>query len=388
MERGVFMNYVVKPGETLMDIACMFNTTVEELLMLNPQITDPMCLFPGQVICVPTQPCSMHPMHPQMPMEGQMMAQGQPCPVLRQGSQGPSVVHLQQLLTSHGFSPGAIDGIFGPRTHAAVVAFQGSRGLVQDGVVGVKTWTALGVNCMTPQPSPCPTLRQGATGPSVVQLQQLLTSHGFSPGAIDGIFGPRTEAAVIAFQGSRGLVQDGIVGVRTWTALGVNCMTPPPPPPPPPPQNCPTLRQGATGPSVVQLQQLLTARGFNPGAADGIFGPRTEAAVIAFQRSSGLTPDGIVGIRTWTALGVTCTTPPPPPSQNCPTLRMGSRGASVKELQSLLKAQGFSPGNIDGIFGSRTQAAVIAFQKSRGLVQDGIVGIRTWTALGVNCRKN
>ncbi len=135
MERGVFMNYVVKPGETLMDIACMFNTTVEELLMLNPQITDPMCLFPGQVICVPTQPCSMHPMHPmhpQMPMEGQMMAQGQPCPVLRQGSQGPSVVHLQQLLTSHGFSPGAIDGIFGPRTHAAVVAFQGSRGLVQD----------------------------------------------------------------------------------------------------------------------------------------------------------------------------------------------------------------------------------------------------------------
>ncbi|WP_148269918.1 PGRP and LysM peptidoglycan-binding domain-containing protein [Desulfitobacterium dehalogenans] len=293
------MNYVVKPGETLFDIACMFNTTVEELLMLNPQIADPMCLFPGQVICVPAQPCPTHPMHPQMP------GQGEACPVLRQGSQGPSVVHLQQLLTSHGFSPGAIDGIFGPRTEAAVIAFQGSRGLVQDGIVGVKTWTALGVNCMTPSPHPhsCPTLRQGSTGPSVVHLQQLLTSHGFSPGAIDGIFGPRTEAAVVAFQRSKGLVQDGIVGVRTWTALGVNCMTPSPHPHP---HACPTLRMGSRGAAVKELQSLLIAQGFRPGAIDGIFGSRTQAAVIAFQKSRGLVQDGIVGIRTWTALGVNC----------------------------------------------------------------------------------
>ncbi|MEL1135225.1 peptidoglycan-binding protein [Desulfitobacterium sp. THU1] len=378
MERGAIMNYVVKPGETLFDIACMFNTTVEELLMLNPQISDPMCLFPGQVICVPTQP-----MHPGMPMPTPMPGQAAPCPTLRQGSTGPSVVHLQHLLTSHGFSPGAIDGIFGPKTEAAVIAFQQSRGLLVDGIVGVQTWTALGVNCMTPPPTqPCPTLRQGSTGPDVVRLQQLLTSHGFSPGAIDGIFGPKTEAAVIAFQRSRGLLVDGIVGVQTWSALGVNCMTPPPHP-----QPCPTLRQGSTGPDVVRLQQLLTSHGFSPGAIDGIFGPKTEAAVIAFQRSRGLLVDGIVGVQTWTALGVTCTTPPPPPpTQPCPTLRMGSRGPAVRELQTLLTSQGFSPGPIDGIFGSKTQAAVIAFQKSKGLVQDGIVGIKTWTALGVKCR--
>jgi peptidoglycan hydrolase-like protein with peptidoglycan-binding domain len=63
----------------------------------------------------------------------------------------------------------------------------------------------------------------GSTGPSVVRLQELLLANGFNPGPIDGIFGSKTHAAVIAFQGSKGLVQDGIVGVKTWTALGVHC---------------------------------------------------------------------------------------------------------------------------------------------------------------------
>ena len=52
------------------------------------------------------------------------------------------------------------------------------------------------------------------------------------------------------------------------------------------------------GDDVVALQQALEARGFNPGVSDGVFGPGTEAAVIAFQKSEGLTPDGIVGPQT------------------------------------------------------------------------------------------
>lgn len=210
------MIYVVKPCETLFDIACMFHTTVEELLRLNPQITDPNCLFPGQVIHVPAPP---QPAPPPVPPPV-------PCPVLRQGSTGPAVVVLQQALKNAGFDPGPIDGIFGPKTHAAVLAFQRSKGLAVDGIVGPKTWAALGVPCTTPPPPPqnvCPTLRLGSTGPDVRRLQELLIANGFSPGAVDGIFGQKTQAAVFAFQKSKGLVVDGIVGIRTWTALGVNC---------------------------------------------------------------------------------------------------------------------------------------------------------------------
>jgi hypothetical protein len=64
------------------------------------------------------------------------------------------------------------------------------------------------------------------------------------------------------------------------------------------------LLVGAAGAEVKALQQKLKDEGFDPGAVDGAFGHGTEAAVIAFQRSEGLTPDGIAGPRTQAALGL------------------------------------------------------------------------------------
>lgn len=65
-----------------------------------------------------------------------------------------------------------------------------------------------------------------------------------------------------------------------------------------------TLQAGSSGADVRSLQQALQAHGFNPGAIDGAFGPGTEAAVLAFQKSSGLLADGIAGARTLSALGL------------------------------------------------------------------------------------
>lgn len=58
------------------------------------------------------------------------------------------------------------------------------------------------------------------------------------------------------------------------------------------------------GPVVKQIQTALQAKKFNPGVVDGVFGPHTQAAVVAFQISVGLTPDGEVGPATATALGI------------------------------------------------------------------------------------
>jgi predicted chitinase len=65
------------------------------------------------------------------------------------------------------------------------------------------------------------------------------------------------------------------------------------------------------------------------------------------------------------------------------TLKMGSKGTAVKNLQKKLKELGFNPGVIDGDFGPGVQAAVLAFQKSKGLLADGTVGPRTLAALGL-----
>jgi putative chitinase len=62
-------------------------------------------------------------------------------------------------------------------------------------------------------------LRQDSHGQAVVKLQRQLKKLGFNPGKIDGDFGPATQAALIAFQKSRGLLADGVAGPRTLTAL-------------------------------------------------------------------------------------------------------------------------------------------------------------------------
>ncbi len=75
------------------------------------------------------------------------------------------------------------------------------------------------------------------------------------------------------------------------------------------------LRQSYGGNVVQEMQQLLKSKGFEIGTPDGAFGPKTKAAVIAFQKSKGLQADGIVGPATWLALeGKPTTTPTPIPT--------------------------------------------------------------------------
>ncbi|MEK6264807.1 MAG: LysM peptidoglycan-binding domain-containing protein [Clostridium sp.] len=62
-------------------------------------------------------------------------------------------------------------------------------------------------------------------------------------------------------------------------------------------------------------------------------------------------------------------------------LRIGSTGADVKYLQTILVKLGYTAGPIDGIFGPKTDSAVRSFQKAYGLVVDGIVGKNTWAAI-------
>ncbi len=76
--------------------------------------------------------------------------------------------------------------------------------------MGPKTWARLDP----------PTVKKGSKGDAVRMLQQILTDFGYSPGAVDGDFGTKTEKAVKEFQTDFSLVVDGIVGPKTWAALG------------------------------------------------------------------------------------------------------------------------------------------------------------------------
>lgn len=136
-----------------------------------------------------------------------------------------------------------------------------------------------------------PTIAPGATGTVVRRLQRALRRTPDLDIVVDGVFGPKTEAAVKAVQNGAGLVVDGVVGSQTWAAL-------------PDGGPMPTLQEGSTGDVVKSLQQVLATGApdewsTGPGAIDGVFGPQTKTSVQSFQTWGGVTADGIVGDATW-----------------------------------------------------------------------------------------
>jgi peptidoglycan hydrolase-like protein with peptidoglycan-binding domain len=127
----------------------------------------------------------------------------------------------------------------------------------------------------------------------VAGLQVALYRFGHYKGQIDGIAGPMTNRAIVAFQRERKLTADGKVGKQTRVALGRYGR---------PLFGVRTLRRGKVGFDVSVLQYLLAKQGFPPKRLNSNFGPATEELVRKFQRKAGLPVDGIVGKATRKAL--------------------------------------------------------------------------------------
>lgn len=161
------------------------------------------------------------------------------------GSIGQRVFEIQDLMNQVGCGPIVVDGDYGPKTASAVACWQHKLNVDADGVWGTQTQAAtdalfayLAAAPSPPAPSPPVELmgfnpdlatslhramqtvvKRGDDGEAVRWVQALCSNHGFDPGPVDGDFGRRTDAAVRAFQTSRALDADGIVGPATWGAL-------------------------------------------------------------------------------------------------------------------------------------------------------------------------
>ena len=227
---------------------------------------------------------------------------------------------------------------------------------------------------------------------------------------VTGIFDQDTENAVRAFQRIFQLTEDGIVGKETWyriqyvfasvkrlaelnsEGLSLEDVSL---------QYTEQLSEGMTGTPVRVLQYLLAVVGaYYPEVPylsniDGVFGPQTRDAVIAFQRLRGLTPDGIVGRETWNALYNTYITIyqnqqeyfgggiPLYPGTN---LLLGSRGDAVTQLQRMINELATVYPEIPtlpetGFYGEMTRDAVIAAQNLFGLEPTGITNYLTWITI-------
>lgn len=198
---------------------------------------------------------------------------------VRSGDRGPAVARVQRSLGI------TADGIFGPRTDAAVRAFQRASNLQDDGVVGPLTADALAGTTSGAL------VQSGSRGPAVQRIQRAL---GITA---DGVFGPQTAAAVRAFQGPAGLAADGVVGSRTAAALFAGAkpdtshLAPPAPPPIGGPVGSPTHGAPFTVDTVLTRPSGLTAA-------------QLDAFVVAHQPDSPLAMDGTFFIEAEQRYGV------------------------------------------------------------------------------------
>ena len=156
-----------------------------------------------------------------------------------------------------------------------------------------------------------------------------------------------------------------------------------------------TCRPGDTGTNVKKLQQALTLYGYYKKTINSKYDSATTAAVKAFQKAKKLSADGIAGPQTFKALwnngkadndagmeGIDSIDDiKNPPTK---TLRPGNTGTNVKKLQQALKLLGYYKGPINSRYDSATTSAVKAFQRKKGLSQDGIAGPLTLNSLFTN----
>ena len=269
--------------------------------------------------------------------------------ILRYGTRSDDVIKLQQNLTKLGLYTGTISGHYGSITEAAVMNFQRKNGLSADGIAGAKTLAKIeekvngsssssssgssssssssGSSSSSSSSSNAAAnssglLKYGVRSDAVRTLQQNLKTLGYYDGSVTGNFGRLTKEAVYNFQKANGLSADGVAGAKTLssisgklsgnsssgnssssgnnssgssssnnssdssTLLNTSVM----------------LQQGSSSSEVLKLQNMLASLGFYTGNKTGNFGALTADAVMAYQKSKGLTADGIAGKKTLAAI--------------------------------------------------------------------------------------
>ena len=291
---------------------------------------------------------------------------------LEKGSTGSAVKDLQTKLKKLGYYDAYVDGDYGDTTVAAVKAFQKKYNLTADGIAGKETLKKLdSVYENADSDKDDDSLRMGDSGSAVKDLQTKLKKLGYYDGTVDSTFGSGTYAAVKAFQKKYNLTADGVAGSETLKKLDSaykNADSD---------KDDGSLRKGATGSAVKDLQTKLKKLGFYNAYVDGSYGDTTVAAVKAFQKKYNLTADGVAGSETLKKLDSAYKNADSNTSTDDDSLRKGATGTAVKTLQTNLKKLGFYTAYVDGSFGSTTESAVKAFQKKYGLTADGVAGSAT-----------
>jgi len=170
--------------------------------------------------------------------------------------------------------------------------------------------------------------------PRVKQIQKILEDIGFEAGSVDGRMGSQTRKAIMEFQKSKNLAATGKIDPNTWEELN---------------KQKEKIVEDMLNPKV-EHEPILEAQDFVS------IEDKDEKSTAEKISQKSQIQDEVMGYR----------------------LKSKNR---TKQVQAALKKAGFYKGDIDGKLGPQTKKAIKAFQKSKGLNPDGVIGVRTWEEL-------
>jgi peptidoglycan hydrolase-like protein with peptidoglycan-binding domain len=258
-----------------------------------------------------------------------------------------SVASLQQALADLGYDVGGVDGAVGPRTRAAIRAYQTDAGLPASGEPSLALYGHLqqslaqgsAAASQAPAPQQPPSYPAGLVSDTQAELRQ----RGYAISAVTGQLDDATAAAIRQYQADARLAVTGEPSDALLARLREA-----------------TDRSGADYRTQVKaIQAALNARGYDAGPEDGALGPRTRDAIRTWQADAGLPVTGEASGRLLASLEA--------PQQSGSSAPEAGAAAAGAEIERRLGDLGYRVGPADGSIDEQTRRAIRAYQADAGL---------------------
>jgi peptidoglycan hydrolase-like protein with peptidoglycan-binding domain len=282
------------------------------------------------------------------PGNGGVSVAAQTTPADTPTSQPYSLRNVQVALYNLGYAVGTPDGVIGPKSRAAIRAYQVDSGLPASGEPSIALHEKLQASLAqrSGQAKPVPQTASTVGSATISEAQTELRQRGYTITAITGTANAETAAAVRAYQADARLPITGDINSDLMQQLR-------------------TARSDSGAiyrAQVKQVQAALNVAGYNAGPADGALGPKSRAAISRYQSDNNLAATGEIDTELLTTLGVESENQSPVNVAGAEVIR-----ATKKELL----AHGYSSGELSGTMDPTTSAAIRAYQSDAGLEVTG-----------------
>jgi peptidoglycan hydrolase-like protein with peptidoglycan-binding domain len=258
-----------------------------------------------------------------------------------------SLRNVQVALDKLGYAVGTPDGVIGPKSRAAIRAFQTDSGLPASGEPSLALYDKLQAAIAKGSAQSTQAVVPAASSAMIIEAQTELRRRGYPITAITGTANTETVAAVREYQADARMPVTGTIDDALLQQLHI----------------AQADSDAIYRAQVKQVQAALNAAGYNAGPPDGALGPKSRAAIALYQSDNELPSTGNIDARLLASLGI---------ETGEDGIAGASSTATIREAQQQLRAYGYTS-SVSGILDPATREAIRAYQQDAGLDVTGEV---------------